>query len=141
MCNIRSVGLCTEPRVKTKRGPLRYFRTAPEIIRPGVMLYVRFPLSMRNVEDLLHERGVEISRETVRFRRNRFGPMFVAAIRKKRFQVLRSFSHTRWHLDGACVRTNGMTHCSWRAVDHEGDVLEDFVSRKRDRKAALKFRR
>ena len=60
----------------TKRAPFRYFKTSPEIIRLVVMLYVRFPLSLRNVEDLLHERGSEISHETVQFWWNGFGPMF-----------------------------------------------------------------
>ena len=60
----------------TKHSPFRYFKTSPEIIRLVVMLYVRFPLSLRNVEDLLHERGIEISHETVRFWWNGFGPMF-----------------------------------------------------------------
>jgi hypothetical protein len=66
----------------TKRSPFRYFKPSPEIIRLAVMLYVRFPLSLRNVdEDLLHERGIEISHETVRFWWNRFGPMFAAESR------------------------------------------------------------
>ena len=68
----------------TKRSPFRYFKTSPEIIRLAVMMYVRFPLSLRNVEDLLHERGIEISHETVRFWWQRFGPMFAAAIRRRR---------------------------------------------------------
>jgi putative transposase len=68
----------------TQRSPFRYFKTSPEIIRLAVMLYVRYPLSLRNVEDLLHERGIEISHETVRFWWNRFGPMFAAEIRRKR---------------------------------------------------------
>lgn len=62
----------------TKPSPFRYFKTSPEIIRLAVMLYIRFPLSLRNVEDLLHERGNEISHETVRYWWNRFGPMFAA---------------------------------------------------------------
>ena len=61
-----------------KRSPFRYFKTSPEVIRLAVMLYVRFPLSLRNVEDLLHERGVNISHETVRFWWNRFGPMVLS---------------------------------------------------------------
>jgi putative transposase len=61
-----------------KHSPFRYFKTSPEIIRLAVMIYARFPLSLRNVEDLLHERGIEISHETVRFWWNRFGPMFAA---------------------------------------------------------------
>ena len=60
----------------TKHSPFRYFKTSPEVIRLAVMMYVRFPLSLRNVEDLLHERGVDVSHETVRFWWNRFGPMF-----------------------------------------------------------------
>ena len=67
-----------------RRSPFRYFKTSPEIIRLAVMMYIRFPLSLRNVEDLLHERGIEISHETVRFWWNRFGPLFAAEIRRKR---------------------------------------------------------
>jgi hypothetical protein len=70
-------------RGMTKRSPFRYFKTSPEIIRLAVMMYVRFPLSRRNVEDLLYERGINISYETVRFWWNRFGPLFAAEIRKK----------------------------------------------------------
>jgi len=72
-----------------KRSPFRYFKTSPEIIHLVVMMYVRFPLSLRNVEDLLHERGIDISHEMVRFWWSRFGPMFTAEIRRKRVQHLR----------------------------------------------------
>ena len=68
----------------TKRGPFKYFKTSPEIIRLAVMVYVRYPLSVRNLEDLLHERGIDISHETVRLWWNRFGPLFAAEMRKKR---------------------------------------------------------
>jgi len=78
----------------TKRSPFKYFKTSPEIIRLAVMLYVRFPLSLRNVEDRLHERGIDVSHEAVRFWWNRFGPMFVAEIRWKRSEGMRSVS--RW---------------------------------------------
>ena len=125
----------------TKRSPFRYFKTSPEIIRLAVMLYVRFPLSLRNVEDLLHERGIEISHETVRFWWNRFGPMFAAEIRRKRINRMRSYSNWQWHLDEVFVKINGETHYLWRAVDHEGEVLETYVTKRRDRKAALKFLR
>src|SRR5271163_1971346 len=64
--------------------PFRYFNSSPEVIRLVVMMYVRYPLSLRNVEDLLVERGIDISHETVRFWWNRFGPMFAAEIRKRR---------------------------------------------------------
>jgi len=122
----------------SKRSPFKYFKTSPEIIRLAVMLYVRFPLSLRNVEDLLHERGIDVSHETVRFWWNRFGPLFANKIRKRRIEGMRS-SRWRWHLDEIFVKINGERHYLWRAVDHEGEVLESFVTKTRDRKAALKF--
>lgn len=115
----------------TKRSPFRYFKTSPEIIRLAVMLYVRFPLSLRNVEDLLHERGIEISHETVRFWWNRFGPIFAVEIRKKRVQQMRAYSNWQWHLDEVFVKINGETHHLWRAVDREGEVLESYVTKRR----------
>ena len=124
-----------------KRSPFRYFKTSPEIIRLAVMLYIRFPLSLRNVEDLLHERGIEISHETIRFWWNRFGPLFAAEVRRKRVQQLRAHSHWQWHLDEVFVKINGENHYLWRAVDHEGEVLESYVTKRRDRKSALKFLR
>jgi len=66
------------PRGMSKPSPFRYFKTSPEIIRLAVMMYIRFPLSLRNAEDLLHERGIDISHETIRFWWRRFGPMFAA---------------------------------------------------------------
>ena len=125
----------------TNPSPFRYFKTSPEIIRLAVMMYVRFPLSLRNVEDLLHERGIDICHETVRFWWNRFGPVFAAGIRRKRINRMRSYSNWQWHLDEVFVKINGETHYLWRAVDHEGEVLESFVTKRRDRKAALKFLR
>ena len=122
----------------TKSNPFKGFQSSPEIIRLAVMLYVRFPLSLRNVEDLLHERGIEISYETVRFWWHRFGPMFAAEIRKRRIEGMKS-SQWRWHLDEMFVKINGERHYLWRAVDHEGEVLESFVTKTRDKKAALKF--
>ena len=123
----------------TKRDPFKYFNTSEEIIRLAVMLYVRFPLSLRNVEDLLHERGIDVSHESVRFWWHRFGPMFATEIRRKRADRLRSGPQWRWHLDEVFVKVNGERHYLWRAVDHEGEVLESFVTKTRDRKAALKF--
>ena len=118
--------------------PFRYFQASPEIIRLAVMMYVWFPLSLRNVEDVFHDRGINICHETVRFWWNRFGPMFAAEIRKQRVHHS-SYSHWRWHLDEVFVRINGKTHYLWRAVDHEGEVLEVFATKRRDRRAALKF--
>jgi len=114
---------------------------SPEIIRLAVMLYARFPLSLRNVEDLLHERGIDISHEAVRFWWNRFGPMFAVEIRIKRILNLRAYSNWRWHLDKVFVEINGETHYLRRAVDHEGEVLETYVTKQRNRRTALKFLR
>jgi hypothetical protein len=91
----------------TKPSPFRYFKTSPEIIRLAVMMYVRSPLSLRNVEDLLHERGIDISHETVRFWWNRFGPVFATEIRKKRIQQMHAHSNWQWHLDEVFVKING----------------------------------
>lgn len=121
-----------------KRDPFKCFKTSLEIIRLAVMLYIRFPLSLRNVEDLLHERGIEIGHEIVRFWWRRFGPIFASDIRKRRIEAMRS-NRWRWHLDEIFEKINGERHCLWRAVDHEGEVLERFVTKKRDNQAALKF--
>ncbi len=72
------------------KNPFRYFNSSPEVIRLVVMLYVKYPLSLRNVEDLLAERGIDISYETVRFWWNRFGPMFAAEIRQKRIDTMKT---------------------------------------------------
>ena len=119
--------------------PFRYFNSSPEVIRLVVMMYVRYPLSLRNVEDLLAERGIDISHETVRFWWNRFGPMFAAEIRKKRVAQMRGYPQWRWHLDEVFVKVNGKLCYLWRAVDHEGEVLELVVTAKRDKAAAVKF--
>ena len=119
--------------------PFRYFNSSPDVIRLVVLMYVKYPLSLRNVEDLLAERGIDISHETVRFWWNRFGPMFAAEIRKKRVAHVRGFTQWRWHLDEVFVKINGKLCYLWRAVDHEGEVLETVVTAKRDKSAALKF--
>jgi len=119
--------------------PFRWFDSSPEVIQLVVMLYVRFPLSLRNVEDLAFERGIDICHETVRKWVNRFGPMFAARIRSKRVRGMRQHTHWRWHLDEVYVRVQGEMRYLWRAVDHEGEVLESFVTKERDKAAALKF--
>jgi putative transposase len=111
----------------------------PEVIRLAVMVCVRFPLSLRNVEDLLHERGIEISHETVQYWWNRFGSMVAAEIRRKRIDWMRAFSNWRWHVDEPFVRINGERCYLWRAVDHEGEVLEAIVTKRRNKCAALKL--
>ncbi len=117
--------------------PFRYFSSSPEVIRLVVMMYVRYPLSLRNVEDLLAERGIDISHETVRFWWNRFGPMFAGEIRKRRVAHMRAYP--RWHLDEVFVKVNGKLCYLWRAVDHEGEVLEAVVTSKRDKAEAVKL--
>jgi putative transposase len=114
----------------------KYFKTSQEIIRLAVMYYVRYPLIFRQVEDILHERGIDISHETVRFWVERFGLEFAGEIRRKR----RGFqSNWRWHMDEVFVKINGELHYLWRAIDHEGEVLECYVSKRRNKEEALKF--
>ncbi|WP_235535086.1 IS6 family transposase [Sphingomonas sp. Leaf339] len=106
-----------------------------------MLTYVRFSLSLRNVEDLLFERGIDICHETVRLWWNRFGPMFAGEVRCQRVSRMRGFRHWRWHLDEMYVKLNGEMVYLWRAVDHEGEVLESYVTRTRDKAAALTFLR
>jgi putative transposase len=119
--------------------PFRYFHSSPEVIRMVVMLYVRYPLSLRNVEDLLFERGIDLCHETVRLWWNRFGPLFAADIRRQRVSRMRGFTQWRWHLDEVYVKIKGELHYLWRAVDHEGEILESFVTKTRNKAAALAF--
>jgi putative transposase len=102
-------------------------------------MYVRFPLSLRNVEDLLFERGIDICHETVRHWWNRFGPLIAADIRRQRVSRMRGFRQWKWHLDEVYVKINGEMHYLWRAVDHEGEILESYVTKTRDKAAALRF--
>ncbi|MAI48974.1 MAG: hypothetical protein CBB92_03520 [Flammeovirgaceae bacterium TMED32] len=106
------------------RNPFRYFNSSSEVIRQTVLLYVRYPLSLREVEDLLFERGIDIRHETVRFWWNRFGPMFAADVRKRRVgQGL--YSTGRGHLDEVFVKINGKTHYLWRAMKRCGRWLNN----------------
>ena len=119
--------------------PFKRFNSSPDVIRLVVMMYVRFPLSLRNVEDLLAERGIDICHETVRHWWNRFGPLFAAHIKRQRISRMKGFRQWCWHVDEVFVKINGETHYLWRAVDHEGEVLESYVTKKRDKSAALQF--
>jgi putative transposase len=123
------------------KNPFRYFKTSPEIIQLAVLMHVRFPLSLRNVEDLLHERGIDICHESVRLWVDRFGTYFAHKIRKRRSESLRRSPQWRWHLDEVFVKIRGERHYLWRAVDHGCEVLESYVTKKkkRDKAAALKF--
>ncbi len=93
------------------------------------MMYVRFPLSLRNVEDLLFERGIDICHETVRHWWNRFGPIFAWDIRRQRVSRTKGFRQWKWHLDVAHVKIKVEMHYLWRAVDQESGVLEAMSPR------------
>jgi len=126
-------------RARKPKTPFYRFNSSPEVIRLVVMMYVKYPLSLRNVEDLLFERGIDICHETVRFWWNRFGPMFASEIKRKRSAHLRQHTQWRWHLDEVYVKINGQMHYLWRAVDHEGEILESLATKERDKAAALKL--
>ena len=110
------------------------YRFPPEIIQQAIWLYLRFTLSLRDVEDLLAERGVAVSYETVRRWVNHFGPMIAADLRKRRPKP-----HTTWHLDEVYLKIDGRMVYLWRAVDAEGEVLDVLVQSKRNKHAALKL--
>src|SRR5271157_4547575 len=112
------------------------YRFPPEIIRQAIWLYLRFTLSLRDVEDLLAERGVAVSYETVRRWVNHFGPMIAAELRKRRPKP-----HSTWHLDEVYLKIDGRVVYLWRAVDAEGEVLDVLVQSKRNKHAALKLMR
>src|ERR1700738_4614570 len=109
----------------------------PSVVIPhAVWLYLRFTLSYRDVEDLLAERGLDISYETVRSWVLKFGPVIARRLRRHRPRP----SH-RWHLDEMVIRIAGVRMYLWRAVDHEGEVLDMLVQRRRDTRAALRLMR
>ncbi|CAO3360847.1 Mobile element protein [Azospirillum melinis] len=108
----------------------------PSVIQHAIWLYPRFTLSYRDVEELLAERGIEVSYETVRRWVVKFGPAIAGNLRR-----LRPKPSPRWHLDEMVVRIGGQLMYSWRAVDDEGEVLEVLVQRRRNQAAALKLMR
>ena len=118
--------------------PLSYARHQfpPVLIQHAVWLYLRFSVSYRDVEDLLAERGVDVSYETIRRWVRKFGPVFAQRLRQAHPKPSR-----HWHLDEMVARIGGKTVYLWRAVDHEGEVLDVLVQHRRDRAAALKLMR
>jgi transposase-like protein len=112
------------------------YRFPPEIIQQAIWLYLRFTLSFRDVEDLLAERGIAVSYETIRRWVNHFGPMIAADLRKRRPRP-----DTIWHLDEVYLKIAGRMVYLWRAVDAEGEVLDLLVQSKRNKHAALKLMR
>jgi len=111
-------------------------RFPPDIIRQAVWLYFRFTLSLRDVEDLLAERGVDVTYETIRCWSDKFGPAIAANIRKRRRPA-----DCVWHLDEMVCRIGGKRMFMWRAVDKEGEVLDVLVQKRRNKAAALKLLR
>jgi putative transposase len=112
------------------------YRFPPEVIHQAIWLYLRFTLSFRDIEDLLAERGIAVSYETVRRWVNHFGPMIAAHLRKRRPKP-----HATWHLDEVYLKIDGRMVYLWRAVDAEGEVLDVLVQSKRNKHAALKLMR
>jgi len=106
----------------------RRHRFPPSIIQHAIWLYLRFTLSYRDVEDLLAERGLDISYETVRRWVLKFGPLIARTLRQRRPRP-----SDRWHLDEMVVRIAGRRMYLWRAVDHEGEILDMLVQRWRDK--------
>jgi transposase-like protein len=111
-------------------------RFAPDVIRYAVWLYFRFTLSIRDVEDLLAERGIEVSREAIRCWVIKFGPLIAANLRRRRCAPT-----GRWHLDEMVCKIGGRRMWLWRAVDDEGEVLDMLVQKRRNKKAALRLLR
>jgi transposase-like protein len=112
----------------------RRHRFPPPIIQHAIWLYLRFTLSYRDVEDLLAERGLDVSYETVRRWVLKFGATVAQRLRRRRPRP-----SDRWHLDEMVVRTAGRRMYLWRAVDHEGEILDMLVQRRRNQRAALKL--
>src|SRR5258705_13905135 len=110
-------------------------RFPPPIIQQAIWLYLRFTLSYRDVEELLAERGLEVSYETVRRWVLKFGPGFARRLRRSRPRP-----SDRWHLDEMVVRIAERMYL-WRAGDHEGEVIDMLVQRRRDKAAALRLMR
>src|SRR5271155_3887394 len=106
------------------------------IIRHAVWLYLRFTLSYRDVEDLLTERGLDVSYETVRRWVLKFGPVFAKELRRRRHRPT-----SQWHLDEKAVLIGGKRFWLWRPVDDEGEVLDLLVQRRRDKAAAVNLMR
>ena len=109
-------------------------RFPPDIISYAVWLYHRFNLSHRDIEDLLAERGITVSHESIRLWCIKFGPRFARRLRRKH----KGFGDT-FHVDEAFVKIRGKQHYLWRAVDQDGDVVDVFLQGRRDAKAAKRF--
>jgi putative transposase len=108
-------------------------RFPPDVIRHAVWLYFRFTLSLRDVEELLAQRGIEVSYETIRCRTRKFGQLYAWNLRRSRCKPT-----GRWHLDEMVVKVGGKRMWLWRAVDDEGEVLDVLLQKRRNKGAAMK---
>ena len=110
------------------------YRFPPEIISHAVWLYHRFCLSFRDTEDLLAQRGITVSYETIRHWCRTFGPAYAQALRRRRGRM-----GDTWYLDELVVTMQGRRQYLWRAVDQDGDVIDNLVQSRRNRRAATRF--
>src|SRR5690349_8750745 len=120
--------------VSTPIPSYRQHRSPAEIIVHCVRLYDRFPLRFRSVEELMFERGIVVSYETIRRWCHKFGPIIAAALRRRRPKP-----KDTWHLDEMHMKMNGKTYYLWRAVDADGMVLDILVQERRHQEAAVAF--
>ena len=111
----------------------RGFRFPPDVIQRAVWLYLRFSLSLRDVEDILAERGID---ETIRCWIHRFGPQISAQVRARRYRPT-----SKWHLDEMFIPIGGRQVYLWRAIDDEGEVMEVLVTARRDKREAIRLLR
>jgi putative transposase len=118
----------------TKPVSYKRHRFPPQIIAHAVWLYFRFPLSLRLVEEMLLERGIVVSYETVRRWALKFGPAYARRLRRKTPSC-----RDIWHLDEVVITISGQKHWLWRAVDQDGYVLDEIVQTRRDTKAAKRL--
>jgi putative transposase len=110
------------------------FRYPAEIISHGVWLYHRFPLSLREVEEMMLQRGIVVSHETIRRWCQKFGQTYANGLRRRRPRP-----GDKWHLDEVFIKIGGKTHYVWRAVDQDGNVLDILITSRRDTRAATRF--
>jgi putative transposase len=133
---VTAVGACGSVAKGMMKISYNGYRFPPEIIHQAIWLYVRFTLRFRDVEDLMAERGIAVSYESVRRWVNHFGPKIAADLRRRRPKP-----HTTWHLDEVYLKIDGRLVYLWRAVDSEGEVLDVLVQTKRNKASALKLMR